>query len=196
MNCDIIKDLIPLYIDGVCSDESRYAIETHLTKCESCKALYEAMSAPVETEKAYKAVKKTHKIHLWKASILQSVLFFLSFLTITVGVAFEASTGINDGNGDWAAALVVPATGFLISLVNWYFVRLYKSRMSFSLFNALFTFLGIALCGSWAVWHYTGFIQFALVGAGFVFSNILVTIALTVASYLLSSLYARLLGKE
>ncbi len=194
MNCDIIKDLIPLYIDGVCSDESRYTVETHLTKCEDCKALYEAMATPIETEKAVKTVKKTHKIHLWKASILQSILFFASFLAITIGVYFEAQSGVNDNNGDWAAALVVPATGFLISLVNWYFVRLYKSRLSFSLFNALFTLGGISLCGGWAMWHYTGFPQFAIVGP--FFTNVFVTVGLTVGSYLLSQLYARLLGKE
>lgn len=194
MNCDIIKDLIPLYIDGVCSLESRYTVETHLTKCESCKALYEAMKTPIETEQAVKSVKKTHKIHLWKASILQSILFFASFLAITIGVYFEAQSGVNDNNGDFAAALVVPATGFLISLVNWYFVRLYKSRLSFSLFNALFTLGGISLCGAWAMWHYTGFPQFAIVGA--FFTNVFVTVGLTVGSYLLSQLFARLLGKE
>ncbi len=195
MNCDIIKDLIPLYIDGVCSDESRYTVETHLTKCESCKALYEAMSTPIETEKTVKMVKKTHKIHLWKASLLQSLLFFFSFLVITIGVALEARTGINDGNSDWAFALVIPATGFLVSLANWYFVRLYKSRLSFSLFSALFTLLSVVVCSSWGVWHYTGFWQIAILG-GWLYTNIFVTIGLTVGSYLLSQLYARLLGKE
>jgi len=196
MNCDIIRDLIPLYVDGVCSDESRYTVETHLTKCESCKQYYEAMTTPIEREESVKAIKKTHKIHLWKASLLQSALFFISFLVITVGVALEASTAVGEGNSHWASVLVVPATGFLLSLVNWYFVRLYKSRLSFSLFSALFTLVGIVLCGSWAIWHYSGFFQIALLGGGFVFSNIFTTIALIVASYLLSLLYARLLGKE
>lgn len=195
MNCDIIKDLIPLYIDKACSDESRYTVETHLTKCESCKALYNAMCTPIETEEAKKAVKRTPKIHLWKASILQSVLFLLSFIVITVGVAFEARTGIDDGNGDWAFALVIPATGFLISLVNWYFVRLYKSRLSFSVFGALFTLLSVVLCSSWGAWHYTGFWQIAILG-GWLYTNIFITVGLTVASYLLSQLYAKLLGKE
>ena len=194
MNCDIIKDLIPLYIDNACSDESRYEVETHITKCESCKALYEAMSKPMESETAVRVIKKTHKIKLWRASILQSVLFLISFLAITVGVYFEAQTGIGDGNGDYAALLVVPATGFMLSLISWYFVRLYKSRLSFSIFSALFTLLGIIICGTWAICHYTGFFQFAI--AGFLFPNVFMTIGLTVASYLFSSLYARLLGKE
>ena len=196
MNCDIIKDLIPLYIDKACSDESRCAVETHLTKCESCKALYNAMTSEIETETETKKVKKTHKIHLWKASLLQSVLFFLSFLAITVGVAFEAQTGVNDNNGDWAFSLVIPATGFLLSLANWYFVRLYKTRLSFSVFSAIITFLSIFICSSWGVWHYVEFFQIALLGGGLFYTNIFVIIGLSVASYLLSTLYAKLLGKE
>lgn len=194
MNCDIIKDLIPLYIDNACSDESRYEVETHITKCESCRALYQAMNAPIENDSVVRVVKKTHKIRLWRASILQSLLLLISFALITVGVYFEAQTGINDGNGDYAALLVVPATGFMLSLISWYFVRLYKSRLSFSIFSALFTLLGIIICGTWAICHYTGFFQFAI--AGFLFPNVFMTIGLTVASYLFSSLYARLLGKE
>ena len=196
MNCDVIRDLIPLYIDGVCSDESRYAVETHLTKCESCKALYEAMSKPMESETAVRVIKKTHKIKLWRASILQSVLFLISFLAITVGVYFEAQTGIGDGNGEWARLLVVPFTGFLISLTSWYFVRLFKTRLSFSLSSAFFTLIAIFICGSVAVWHYSTYFLTALIGAGLVYHNVFVSSGLIIGSYLLAQLYSRLLGKE
>ena len=37
MNCEIIKDLIPLYIDGCCSKESERAVEEHLSVCSECK---------------------------------------------------------------------------------------------------------------------------------------------------------------
>lgn len=43
--CGIIKDLLPLYIDDVCNDESRQAVENHLAECEDCRKCYEAMSA-------------------------------------------------------------------------------------------------------------------------------------------------------
>lgn len=36
-NCDIVKDLIPLYIDNVASEESRSLVETHCDNCEECK---------------------------------------------------------------------------------------------------------------------------------------------------------------
>ena len=30
LNCDIIKDLMPSYLDNLCSDSSRKAVEDHL----------------------------------------------------------------------------------------------------------------------------------------------------------------------
>ena len=32
MNCDIIKDLIPSYIDGICSGASKNCVEEHIEK--------------------------------------------------------------------------------------------------------------------------------------------------------------------
>lgn len=39
MNCDIVRDLLPLYADGLCSEESRRAVEEHLKTCEACRKL-------------------------------------------------------------------------------------------------------------------------------------------------------------
>ncbi len=43
ISCDVIKDLLPLYEDGVCSEKSREMIEEHLAECPECTKLYEAM---------------------------------------------------------------------------------------------------------------------------------------------------------
>lgn len=47
MNCDIIKDLLPSYIDGVCSDESRNVIDMHLQQCRECKKYYDEIKSDV-----------------------------------------------------------------------------------------------------------------------------------------------------
>lgn len=36
MNCDIIQDLIPSYVDGICSEASRNCIEEHIKNCTEC----------------------------------------------------------------------------------------------------------------------------------------------------------------
>ena len=52
--CGIIKDLLPLYIDDIANEESKIAVEKHLTECEACKKYYEAMKeADGFTEKSY-----------------------------------------------------------------------------------------------------------------------------------------------
>jgi len=38
ISCEIIKDLLPLYYDGVCSSESRALVEEHLAECDNCKS--------------------------------------------------------------------------------------------------------------------------------------------------------------
>lgn len=43
MNCDVIKDLLPLYCDGVCSNETAKVVEEHLENCPACHALLDEM---------------------------------------------------------------------------------------------------------------------------------------------------------
>lgn len=46
LNCGIIKDLLPLYAENICGEESREAVEAHLTACESCRSSLEGMKQP------------------------------------------------------------------------------------------------------------------------------------------------------
>jgi len=39
-SCDMIRDLLPLYVDGVCSESSKKTVEDHLLECEECSHLY------------------------------------------------------------------------------------------------------------------------------------------------------------
>lgn len=214
MKCNVIKDLIPLYIDNCCSEESAKIVKEHLDNCQSCKELYESMRTPSDFAPVAAVPKKLRKINDWKASILQSVLLFVSFAIITVGVSLEAATDSGLMNGYWAFSVVIPATGFMLSLANWYFVRLYKSRKAFSNCS-LFVTLGICICAFiWASFHYGfSFSIFSyhelfesfsfdvfldlleglamIFGKGFAFTAIL-----CVLSKLLSDKYAVMLGKE
>lgn len=35
--CEIVKDLLPLYADCICSESSKELVEEHITACENCK---------------------------------------------------------------------------------------------------------------------------------------------------------------
>ena len=190
MNCNVVKDLIPLYLDDCCSAESKALVEEHLKSCSDCKKLSEDMKS-AQTDISYipEPPAVLRKISDWKASVLQSVLLFFSFALITLGVTFEAQTPLGQNNGFWALSMIIPSTGFMLSLANWYFVRLYKSRKGFSNCSALFT-LGITICAYvWAFLHY-----------GFGISALMLPVGLTVVfcalSKALSGQYAKMLGKE
>lgn len=209
MDCNVVKDLIPLCIDGCCSAESEKIVKEHVDSCGSCKKLFEDMQAPSDIVAASKAPITLNKINDWKASVLQSALLFLSFALITIGVALEAKTPSGLMNGFWALNLVIPATGFMFSLANWYFVRVYKNRKRFSDYSLIAT-LGITLCAYiWSGFHYEmdlfglfaecNFVEFLDIMQGLLFLNglgILLTAVFCVLSKTLSNQYAKMLGKE
>ena len=42
-HCEVIRDLIPLYVDGCCSENTRTLVEEHLAVCPACKEEYDLM---------------------------------------------------------------------------------------------------------------------------------------------------------
>ncbi len=83
-NCEIVKDLLPLYAEDLASAESRAFIQEHLETCEDCRKAYEEMKAPVETEPAapLKTVKKSVKKRGWLIAGLIGCLV----ATLVIGV--------------------------------------------------------------------------------------------------------------
>ena len=39
LECDVIRDLLPSYVDGICSEASKQHIEEHIAECEKCERL-------------------------------------------------------------------------------------------------------------------------------------------------------------
>lgn len=44
INCDIVEDLLPLYCDEVCSEESKKIIDEHLKECGCCKEKFDLLN--------------------------------------------------------------------------------------------------------------------------------------------------------
>jgi predicted anti-sigma-YlaC factor YlaD len=72
------RDLLPLYLDGICGDESKAAVEEHLLECGKCRDELNAMkeaflvnnydSNMTEAETVQELSKK------WKSSIRKHVI--------------------------------------------------------------------------------------------------------------------------
>jgi len=76
ISCEIIRDLLPLYHDGVCSGESRALVTEHLENCDSCRGELELMDAELraphpepDEKKAMEAVSAA-----WKSTKKRSFL--------------------------------------------------------------------------------------------------------------------------
>ncbi len=56
LGCPVVKDLLPLYADGVLSEESAALVSKHLESCADCRKAYEAVlekpSVPAEKDAA------------------------------------------------------------------------------------------------------------------------------------------------
>ena len=115
MNCNIVRDLLPLYHDGVCSQDTRTAVEEHLTGCAACREELFAMdeklnisTVGLEEKKALgtlsKAWKKAKKRSFFKGFIITVLVIALMvgayagcFFTVRMpGVSMTPT--INDGD--------------------------------------------------------------------------------------------------
>ncbi len=50
MDCDVIRDLLPLYTDGACGEKSRKLVEEHLQECADCREILQMLrNTEIET---------------------------------------------------------------------------------------------------------------------------------------------------
>ena len=82
IECDLVADLLPIYIDGKASEASRKFIEEHIKTCQDCRDIYEAMTADMELPKPEKRKRRFKIPSLLK--IFLGVLGYLFFAIIVV----------------------------------------------------------------------------------------------------------------
>ena len=122
MRCEIVRDLMPLYIDKLTSEVTNEMIEEHLRGCESCKKFYEEMSIEMKTElkesiKPKEKEKLNYLKRIKKKTMLQAFAIFcavgiavgLFFITLGIGVAVEKNEvlikEVETKEGNWELEL-------------------------------------------------------------------------------------------
>lgn len=93
--CDLIQDLLPLYHDGVCSEESKKAIENHLSECSACKEYYTAMceadGMEIDSHSPDRERQKAASFHAVKKKLLRKqVLVAFASVIVLVAITFAA----------------------------------------------------------------------------------------------------------
>lgn len=98
-SCGLVQDLLPLYHDEVCSQESRSIVEEHLLECDNCKeALVQLKEELVHTKsnqitelKKSDALKKL-KQKLFRKKVMISLISVICAIVVCIGgfmVAFH-----------------------------------------------------------------------------------------------------------
>lgn len=92
ISCEIVKDLLPLYHDDVCSKESCSAVEEHLQECTACKKYLDSMNGdfnPKHIEKTAEQAKcdtlKGIKKKLFRKKVLISLVSVLCAIAVCLG---------------------------------------------------------------------------------------------------------------
>ena len=89
--CEVIQDLLPLYIDNTCSAESQRMVSEHLESCDECKMLYDNMlqstkqdseDLELDSQKAFSAINRKWKK---KKIFIACISVALTALVVIIG---------------------------------------------------------------------------------------------------------------
>ena len=94
--CKIVEDMMPMYYDGVCSDESGILIEEHLQNCTQCSRLLSELCTEIEIsenqvddlkplEEIQKKWKKSKRVYL-RTGICVTLAVLVLVMTVFFGI--------------------------------------------------------------------------------------------------------------
>ena len=103
--CSVIQDLLPLYCDGVCSEESKKLVQAHIADCETCAEELCLMNAPmaaaeaeqeVQTARAASRAWKKNRHRGLRTGILLTVLLALAAAAVLLGLRYGKTNSPED----------------------------------------------------------------------------------------------------
>lgn len=109
IECDIVKDLLPLYVEQISSEASNRVIEEHLAECEQCKEIYWEMKSPYPhiqydrepAESFNRYVKKEkRKIELKAAAITAAVILLVVVVRLAAVGALVAFLALDSAKAE------------------------------------------------------------------------------------------------
>lgn len=82
INCNVIQDILPLYIDDVVSDDTKELVEEHLQNCEICQRVYHETKTDLENDlKNFRKFLKKKKTKTILLSIATTIVCFVAVFT-------------------------------------------------------------------------------------------------------------------
>lgn len=102
MTCNIVRDLVPSFVDKICSEDSRELINEHIQTCKSCKDYLESMRKPLlsiklinenDIIKAQEPFKKINMI--FRIKIFIAILAAIAMTLVGAMIAIEVGAVSN-----------------------------------------------------------------------------------------------------
>ena len=87
-SCEIILDLIPLYLDDVCSEDSKRIVEKHISECESCRREFSGMKHEIKTASQFPSEENIFKKTSWTITKKQLITASGIFATALYWILF------------------------------------------------------------------------------------------------------------
>lgn len=105
VTCNVIEDLLPLYADGICSEDTRTIIEHHIAVCPECREKLEAMTAKLEkNEKKARIDNPFKKVRNHYLRLVAVTLLVCAIIIVPLGTVFRLKTNeIYDNGYSWAS---------------------------------------------------------------------------------------------
>lgn len=86
LNCNVVKDILPLYADEVVCDDTKTLVEEHLEGCEKCRQELFAMKVevklPLQTDTVESMKKVKRKLGFWSG--VKGMAIMLALVTLAV----------------------------------------------------------------------------------------------------------------
>ena len=96
--CEIIMDLLPLYIDDCCSESSREFIREHLAECDSCRKHYQEMNVDLNLPKEDSMQEQSEEFYFQKGKeiikdeVKKEYMFKAALIDFVVNVLLLAAS--------------------------------------------------------------------------------------------------------
>lgn len=92
-DCEIVKDLLPLYVDGLLSETSREFVKTHLVECPKCRKELDRLSSdiviPVEKKNdGFKTFSKSIKKKILRKNVIVAIISVIMSAILLFGGFF------------------------------------------------------------------------------------------------------------
>ncbi|MBE6034854.1 MAG: zf-HC2 domain-containing protein [Clostridiales bacterium] len=92
LNCNIVRDMLPLYAENLSSEESNRAIRQHLNQCENCQEYFKNMQNPIDCpeipQKEIDYMKKVKQAYKRRTYILVSVIAAVCIVSLGIFLRF------------------------------------------------------------------------------------------------------------